>query len=59
MSEQKVEILFFDDDPTIGYCQNCKAIAVYFSTGLTCPVCKDMDHLSIFVWDKESEYPEC
>ena len=59
--EQKnrpIEILFFDDDPTIGYCQNCKAAAVYVSTGLTCPMCKDTD-LSIFVWDKESKYPEC
>ena len=50
------QIVWFFDEPTIGYCPSCEVAAIY-KDGLVCPKCRTRE-LSLFVWDKESKHPE-
>ena len=55
--ENTADVWFFDQ-PTIGFCPEHNCAAEYSAhEGLRCPVCRTTE-LSIFVWDKESKYPE-
>lgn len=51
-----MQIVWFFDRPTIGYCPKCEKVAIY-KDGLKCPKCKTTE-LSIFEWDGESKHPE-
>lgn len=50
------QIVWFFDQPTIGYCPDCKEIAIYHG-GLVCPKCGKRN-LAIFHWDPSSLDPE-
>lgn len=57
-SEPVGSIYSFSGVPTIGYCLDCKVLAVYDNVnGLYCPKCETKD-ISIFEHDGKSRCPE-
>uniref|UniRef100_A0A6M3X4U6 Uncharacterized protein n=1 Tax=viral metagenome TaxID=1070528 RepID=A0A6M3X4U6_9ZZZZ len=53
-----MQLVYFFEDPTIGYCKDCDCLAVWDSEqGLHCPKCKSQD-ISLFIHDPDSPYPE-
>ncbi|MCK4697472.1 MAG: hypothetical protein KAT53_04095 [Dehalococcoidia bacterium] len=52
------QIVWFFDEPTIGFCPECERTAIYIEgEGFVCPICRTRE-LSLFLWDKESPHPE-
>jgi len=52
-----MQIVWFFEKPTIGYCPKCDEIAEYHTGRLKCPECGTQE-LSLFEWDENSKYPE-
>ena len=53
----EMQIVYYFEKPTIGYCPECDCLAVYRRNKLICPNDK-VHELSFFVWDESSEPPE-
>jgi len=52
------QIVYFFDNPTIGYCKKCNETAIYRTEKrLVCPKCKTAK-ISVFVYDGTGPYPE-
>ena len=54
-------VYYFPEGPTIAYCRKCDRVITdwYATHGLVCSIClSGADDLSLFVWDRESKYPE-
>ena len=53
-----MQIVYYFDKPTIGYCPDCDCLAVYRSgVGMLCPNNKEHT-LSYFEWNENSRHPE-
>ena len=66
MENKKIEkgiadenVFYLGGIPTIAICPDCNEFAKYSEgDGLLCPRCGNADHLSEYVWDKNSRHPE-
>jgi len=53
-----MQIVWYFDEPTIGYCPECDCLAAWDSVhGLHCPKCRTT-RLALFKWDTNSNPPE-
>ena len=53
-----MQIVYYFEEPIIGYCPDCDVIAMWTSDkGLVCPKCHTQK-LSVFKWDETSRHPE-
>ena len=53
-----MQIVYYFDEPTIGYCPDCDVIAAWNNVkGLFCPKCLTTE-LSEFTWNGNSRHPE-